>query len=335
MRAVVLTGFGEPKKCLKYREDHPKPVRKPGEVLVAVKATGVNPAECHIRNAKLPKAMITIPQILGCDLAGVVLEADPTSKFKVGDRVVSCTGQFLRDPWGTYAEYVSVREALVAPLPAAVSFVEGAALPIAGMTAWQALAPSMPLGGKRVLVLGGAGGVGHFAVQIAKTQGAYVAATCSTRNTDFVTRELGADRAIDYTQEKLETAAGEPYDVIVDLVGAEPYVWGLLRKRGRLAAVSFDQTMQGRQGWGLVLGVVARMMRLKLASALGLCPQYDSVVQDVAPDKGLIQLAALVSEGRVRVHVEVVEGLQGLVGAHEGVQSGRTRGKVVIQVAED
>ncbi|EFJ49233.1 hypothetical protein VOLCADRAFT_90178 [Volvox carteri f. nagariensis] len=230
--------------------------------------------------AKLPKAMITIPQILGCDVAGLVLEADPSSKFKVGDRVVGCTGQIM-DRWalGTYAEFVCCRENLLTAIPPG------------------ALAPSMPLAGKRVLVLGGAGGVGHFAVQ-----------------------------------ETLTTAAGDPYDLVVDLVGDEPSCWGLLRRDGRMAVVSFDKIMQGRNGIWLVLLIMGRVIRLKLASALGLCPKYDSVMQDLAPEKGLNQLLELLAEGRVRVHVERQVTLEQVVEAHEHVERGRTRGKVVIRV---
>ncbi|GLI66606.1 hypothetical protein VaNZ11_010527, partial [Volvox africanus] len=289
MKAVVLTAIGEAKKTLEYRTDHPKPTRKPGEVLIAVKASSVNPGECHIRKAKLPKAMIVIPQILGCDVAGVVLEADPTSQFRVGDRVVGCTGQVM-ESWGTYAELVSARAERLTHIPEGVTFEQAAALPIAGMTAWQALASSMPLSGKRVLVLGGAGGVGHFAVQIAKSQGAYVAATCSSRNTEFVTQVLGADKAIDYTKANLHESTGQPYDLVVDLVGDEQSSWGMLRRDGRMVAVSFDNAMRGRTGMVLALLILTRIIRLKVVSALCFGPKYESVTQSLAPDRGLKQV---------------------------------------------
>jgi hypothetical protein len=103
--------------------------------------------------------------------------------------------------YGTYAQFVSAAESTLQPIPAGLSYQEAAAVPLAAMTAWQAMQPSMPLQGKRVLVHAGAGGVGHFAIQIAKAQGAFVATTCSARNAEFV-RKLGADRPIDYTQER-------------------------------------------------------------------------------------------------------------------------------------
>ncbi|GIM14233.1 hypothetical protein Vretimale_17264 [Volvox reticuliferus] len=252
-------------------------------------------------------------------------------RFKVGDRVVGCTGQVL-EPWGTYAELVSARADRLTHIPAGVTFEQAAALPLAGMTAWQALAPSMPLSGKRVLILGGAGGVGHFAVQIAKSQGAYVAATCSSRNTEFVTQVLGADKAIDYTKENLQEAAGQPYDLVVDLVGEEPSSWGVLRRDGRMAAVSFDNTMKGRTGMWLAVLILTRVIRLKVMSALGLLPKYDNVMQSMGPDQGLKQLAQMVAEGRVKVHVDRVMSLEQLPDAHEYVEQGRTRGKVVIKV---
>lgn len=125
-------------------------------------------------------------------------------QFKPGDKVYALTGQHaFWSTYGTYAQYVCTHESTLAPIPAGLSYQEAAAVPLAAMTAWQALEPSMPLQGKRVLVHAGAGGVGHFAIQIAKAQGAFVATTCSGRNTDFVSK-LGADRAIDYTKERWE-----------------------------------------------------------------------------------------------------------------------------------
>ncbi|KXZ56542.1 hypothetical protein GPECTOR_1g487 [Gonium pectorale] len=275
--------------------------------------------------------MIAIPQILGCDVAGVVKEADANSKFKVGDRVVGDTAQILKDPWGTYAELCSCKEELLTRIPEGVSFEQAAAMPIAGLTAWQALAPSMPLAGKRVLVHGGAGGIGHFAVQIAKTQGAYVATTCSGRNEEFVTQVLGADLAIDYTKgEKLADVAGEPYDLVVDLVGAEPESWKVLKRSGRMAAVSWDKMVKGKSGFALVATILRRMLRLKMASALRLCPKYDAIQQEFEPDKGLSQLLQLAAEGKVRVHIDRVMGLEQIPEAHEVLEKGGVRGKIVI-----
>ncbi|PNH05219.1 Reticulon-4-interacting protein 1, mitochondrial [Tetrabaena socialis] len=332
MKAIVMTGYGAPKDVLELRTDHPKPLRKKGEVLVAVRATSINPGECKVRQGILPKGMIKVPQILGCDVAGEVLETDPTSKFKVGDRVFGCTGQILSDPWGTYAELVSAKEDRLLAIPDGVSFEQAAAMPIAGMTAWQALAPSMPLQGKRVLVHAGAGGIGHFAVQIAKAQGAYVATTCSGRNVEFVTQELGADLAIDYTKDKFEEVAGAPYDLVLDLVGEEPRSWPLLKKNGRMAVISWDKMVEGKSGGGLVFAIVWRIMKMKTSSALGLCPKYDSVAQEYGSGKGLEDLVKLVAAGSVKVHIERVVMLEQIPEAHEYSEQGRTRGKVVVSL---
>ncbi|PNW82860.1 hypothetical protein CHLRE_06g297400v5 [Chlamydomonas reinhardtii] len=339
MKAVVLTGFGHADQVLRYETQHPKPQRKAGEVLVEVHVASVNGGDSRVRMGWLPKGMVKIPQILGCDVAGVVLEADANSKFKPGDRVVADTGQAVSDPWGTHAEFVSCPESRFAALPASVSFEAGAALPVAGLTAWQALKGSMPLAGKRVLVLGGAGGVGHLAVQIAKSQGAYVAATCSSRNVEFVTKQLGADLAIDYTKgQKLEEAAGGAgsYDLVVDLVGDEPSAWGVLRRRGgRMAAVSFDGILQGKTGGALLLGILVRALRCKLAAALGLCPRYDIITQQQhGPGMGLEEVVGLVASGQVVPHIERVVSLAQVAEAHKHVETGRARGRVVVRVAE-
>eukprot|EP00878_Enallax_costatus_P006054 GHUV01006350.1.p1 GENE.GHUV01006350.1~~GHUV01006350.1.p1 ORF type:complete len:220 (+),score=69.53 GHUV01006350.1:308-967(+) len=202
MAAAVFRVFGPP-SVLQYERDFPKPSRRKGEVLIKVAAASVNPVDWKTRKGEVPRFTVTRPKIPGGDVAGVVQEADPGSQFKPGDRVFGCTGQ--QAPWstyGTYAEYVVAPESTLLPIPERTSFHEAASVPLAAMTAWQAVESSMPLSGKRVLVHAGAGGVGSFAIQIAKAQGAYVATTCSARNADFVTKTLGADRAIDYNKEK-------------------------------------------------------------------------------------------------------------------------------------
>lgn len=164
--------------------------------------------------------MCTLPKVLGGDVAGTVLEADPGSRFQPGAAVYSCTEGFqLWKPWGTYAEQAAVPEAHLALKPAAASFEEAAGLPLAALTAWQALDAARIEPGQRLLVHAGAGGVGSLAVQMAKARGAHVTATCSTRNLAFV-RELGADEAVDYTSQRFEEVCS-PFDAVIDLVGGE------------------------------------------------------------------------------------------------------------------
>lgn len=205
--------------------------------MVRVAAAAVNPVDAKTRSGAVPRLVVKLPRILGSDVAGVVVEADDDSRggFKKGDRVFACTGQHLfTSAYGTYAELVAAPERCFARVPDRLSLVDAAAVPLAASTAWQALAPRMPLAGKSVLVHAGAGGVGSFAVQIAKAQGAArVVATCGPANVGLV-KGLGATQVVDYTKERFEEAAPGPYDVIVDTIGGEYEARGLklLRKRG-------------------------------------------------------------------------------------------------------
>ena len=237
MRAVVLRGFGGPEVLRLEQADRPEPI--PTEVLVRVRAAGINPVDAKTRAGRgMAAALGEPPLILGWDVAGVVEEVGAgVTRFAAGDEVFGM-------PWfprqaGAYAEYVTAPSRHFAPLPHGLTVAQAAGLPLAGLTAWQALVDlGCIMDGDRVLVLAAAGAVGHLAVQIAKALGAYVVATASTANHDFL-RELGVDEPIDYTEQRFEQAAAD-LDVVVDLIGTEEYglrSLGALREGGLLIAV--------------------------------------------------------------------------------------------------
>jgi NADPH:quinone reductase-like Zn-dependent oxidoreductase len=335
MAAAVFRSFGPP-SVLKYETDFPKPNRRKGEVLVKVAAASVNPIDWKTRKGEVPRMAVTRPKIPGGDVAGVVQEADQDSPFKPGDKVFGCTGhQIFWSTYGTYAEYVVTHQSTLQHIPDNTSFQEAAAVPLAAMTAWQAVESSMPLTGKRVLVHAGAGGVGSFAVQIAKAQGAYVATTCSARNADFVTKTLGADRAIDYNKEKFEETS-EPYDVVVDLIGGSYELRSMkcLKPRGHFAHVINSGFMHQ---YGPLRGVPALMYYMgkhSLMGALGWGPRYTVTVMNHQADRGLKQLSELMKEGKLKVTIEKVFPLSQADKAHELSEGGHVRGKVVLQVAD-
>jgi len=275
MRAAVMRSFGPP-SVLRVESDVPLPPpfgppqqapaptssaaeananafrakRPPANVplaLVKVAYASVNPIDWKTRKGEFPRFLCANPKILGGDLSGVVVALCPLASapsstpppFRVGDRVFSLTGlQEFWQPYGCAAEYAAVPLDRLAHAPEGLPLREAAAVPLAAMTAWQALSPAFPLAGKRVLVHAAAGGVGAFAVQIARQKGAAVVhGTCGPRNADFLVRELGADAAIDYTAGVFEDhpLAREEggYDVVVDLVGGdyERRSLALLRRR--------------------------------------------------------------------------------------------------------
>ncbi|KAI8468435.1 MAG: alcohol dehydrogenase [Monoraphidium minutum] len=342
MRAVVLTALGPP-SVLQLHDGWPPPQRRAGEVLVRVAAASVNPVDVKTRAGVVPRPAVAVPRILGSDVAGVVEEADAGSRFKKGDRVFGCTGQhFFTCRYGTYAELVSTPERTLALIPEGVSWEDAAAAPLAGMTAWQALAPRMPLAGKRVLVHAGAGGVGSFAVQIAKAGGAHVTATCGPSNVGLVTGRLGADVAVDYRKDRFEAVAPGPYDVIIDLVGGDYEARSLPllapRTKGRpgghyanLLTHGWNRRYGSFIGQLLTLACAARGM---LLSALRLGPSYRLVVIEADAKKGLEQVAGLMAQGKVVPLIDRVLPLEQAAEAHAHIEGGHARGKVVLRVAD-
>src|SRR5712691_9035906 len=235
MKAVVIHEYGGP-EVLKY-EDIPRPESKDDQLLIRVIAAGVNPVDGMIRSGMFSKeGKRGFPIILGGDVAGVVEKVGSTiTKFKAGDPVFAYVSL---DNSGGYAQYALVTEREAAPKPKSLTYVEAAAVPIVAMTAWQALVDTAKLSaGQTVLIHGGSGGVGSFAIQIAKARGAKVIATASTSNQDLL-KQLGADVAIDYTKTKFEDVAKD-VDVVLDSVGKDTLLhsYGVIKKGGFIASL--------------------------------------------------------------------------------------------------
>src|SRR5437660_5478233 len=235
MKAIRIHNYGGP-EVLHY-EDAPRPKPQAGEVLVRVYAAGVNPIDWKVREGHMKDFWPhKFPLILGWDLSGVVEQLGRgVSRFKIGDEVYS-----LPDPTrdGAYADYIVVRESEVALKPKSLHHPRAATVPLAALTAWQSLFDTAQLQpGQRVLIHAGSGGVGHFAVQLAKWKGAYVFATASTKNQDLL-RELGLDKAIDYTQQRFEDVARN-IDIVLDTIGGETQArsWSVWNKGGNLVAL--------------------------------------------------------------------------------------------------
>src|SRR2546430_9698080 len=205
-----------------------------------VHAAGVNPIDWKVREGHIKDFWPhKFPLILGWDVSGTVEEVGPgpaaEGRFKKGDEVYS-----LPDPTrdGAYADYIVVRESELALKPKSLHHIRAAAVPLAALTAWQSLFDIAQLQpGQRVLIHGGSGGVGHFAVQLAKWKGAYVIATASTKNQELL-RELGADETIDYTRQRFEDVARN-IDIVLDPIGGDTQErsWQVLKKGGILLSV--------------------------------------------------------------------------------------------------
>ncbi|MEW5297480.1 MAG: hypothetical protein WDW36_000686 [Sanguina aurantia] len=340
MRAVLFNSVGPP-SVLHVVTNFPKPVVKPGQVMIKVIATSVNPLDWKTRKGDLASGITTFPKIPNGDVAGVVVEAGPTSRFKIGDQVFGCSeGNLFWNTYGASAEYHAVGESKLAIIPPGWTFCEAAAVPLAGETAWQALQPCFPLAGKTVLVHAGAGGVGSFAIQIAKAQGATVATTCSGVNEDIV-RKLGADYVFDYTKETFERAAAREklkFDLVVDVIGGdyEARSKTVLSRKGRYSNVINAGFM--RQYSNPTVGAAvqfASMFQGLAASAIGCGPAYSVIVLNSEAKSGLVQLSDLMAAGKLTPLIDRIMPLEESAAAHEYMEKGHARGKVVLQVAPE
>ena len=314
MRAVVLKGFGG-LEMLEER-DLPVPEPGPGEVLVRNLAVAVNPVDAKIRAAGR-WAGVEPPFVLGYDAAGVVAKVGPGVKdLKEGDEVYY-TPEIFGNPHGTYAEYTPVPAGIVAKKPKNLSFAEAAAIPLAGGTAWEAVVRRLAVRpGETVLVLGGAGGVGSFAVQFAKAAGAYVIATASADNLP-VLKELGADLALDYrgpwAEEVLKATEGQGVDAAFETAGESlvERVIPVVRPFGRIATILPPQ--------GNLSGLYTKNQTL-----------YGVFL--TRERKRLLEMRPLFERGLARPLIaEVLPfSLENLRKAHARMDSGHGRGKIVL-----
>jgi NADPH:quinone reductase-like Zn-dependent oxidoreductase len=311
MKAIVVHEYGGP-EVLKY-EDVPRPKPKENEILVRVISAGVNPVDGMVRAGMFAKYGKTpFPMIPGYDIAGIVEKTGPKiTKFKTGDSVYAYIS--LKDGGG-YAEYAVATEVEAAPKPKLLNYVEAAAVPVVALTAWQALIDTAKLSaGQTVLIHGGSGGVGSFAIQIAKARGAKVIATASTPNQDLL-KQLGADVAIDYTKTKFEDVAKD-VDVVLDSVGKDTLArsYGVIKKGGFIATLVAEPDQAELDKHGI------------RGAPISVKPNSDE----------LIEITKLIEEKKIKPIVSQVLPLAEAVKAQEQAATHHTRGKIVLKIADE
>ncbi|RIH63792.1 NAD(P)-dependent alcohol dehydrogenase [Mariniphaga sediminis] len=326
MKAVVCEKYGPP-EVLKIREV-PKPIVKDNEVLVKVFATTANAADARIRGAVFP-SIFNLPvklamgfkgprkKILGLEVAGVVESIGKNvTKYHVGDQVFASTGSGFRG----YAEYVCLPEKSVMTIkPSNMTFEEAAAVPHCALAAYYYLRKGKVGEGQKVMIYGASGGIGTFAVQIAKAFGAEVTGVCSTANVELV-KLLGADKVIDYTKGKI-TQVDEPFDVIFDTIGKASISDSveLLKEKGMyLSAVHLE------------LSRIFEGIRISVKSS-------KKVIGGVASytTENLIFLKNLIEEGKMKTAIDKTFTLEQMAEAHAYVDTGHKKGHVVITVNQE
>jgi NADPH:quinone reductase-like Zn-dependent oxidoreductase len=307
MKAIVINAYGD-EDVLDY-VDVERPEPKADEILVKVHVAAVNPADWKIRDGMGERFGFKFPLILGGDIAGTIEAVrDGIENFKKGDAVYGMTLSSLS---GGYAEYAVTKADAIALKPESINFEEAAAIPIGALTAWQAMFDLAHLSsGQRILITGASGGVGSMAVQLAKAKGAFVIGTASGKNEQFV-RDLGADEFVDYTRQPFEEVVKD-VDVVFDTVGDDTLerAFQTLKKGGFLvSSVEAPSEEKARE--------------LSIESARVFCKP--SAQQ-------LAEINRLIDEGKLKIHIETILPLTEVKKAHQLSQSGRTRGKIVLQV---
>ncbi|MFY0665510.1 MAG: NADP-dependent oxidoreductase [Natronospirillum sp.] len=310
MKAITIHGYGEPEVL--GEQEVALPVHSDTQVLVEMHATSVNPVDSNIRGGRVQDVFPVqrFPHTLGLDLAGVVKEVGSSVKyFKQGDRVFGLGSS------GTYAEYTVAEESQLARLSANIPFNDAAALPVVALTAWHSLFQYGAVKqGDRVLVHGGAGGVGHIAIQMAKASGAYVIATTSSGNHEFV-RSVGADEIIDY-------AAVDYSEVVRDVDIVLDFVVGLEQ----------EKNMKVLKKGGRVVSIVTPDIS-EITEAYDVRGNF--VVVDPRREE-LEQINAWMEEKKLKVHISRIYSFTegDLRNAHAQIETKHGRGKLVIQIRE-
>lgn len=332
MQAFIVDRYGSAERM--RAGEVPDPAMRDDDVLIQIHAAGVNPLDFKIRDGEFKLILpYRLPLILGNELAGVVVRVGArVSRFKAGDEVYARPD---KTRIGTFAESIAVSEDDVALKPASLTMEEAASIPLVGLTAWQALIETAQLKkGQKVLIHAGSGGVGTFAIQLAKQVGAIVATTTSTENVELVQR-LGADVVIDYKKERFEQRLRD-YDVVLNSLDGATLRKSLqvLKPGGKLISISgppdpaFARYLQLGRVFELVMGLLSfRIRRLAKRRQVGYCFLFMR-----ASGEQLERIGALIEAGAIRPVVDRVFRFESTKEALAYVETGRAKGKVVVKL---
>ncbi|AWV00026.1 NADP-dependent oxidoreductase [Burkholderia sp. JP2-270] len=330
MRVFNFDRYGDEDRV--RMSDVPEPPLRDDDVLVQIHASGVNPLDAKIRDGEFkPILRYHLPLILGNEMAGIVTRVGPrVRRLKPGDAVY---GRPDKARIGTFAEFIAVSEADVAIKPKTLSMQEAASVPLVGLTAWQALIEKAQLRpGHKVLIHAGSGGVGTFAIQLAKHLGAYVATTTSTGNVEWV-KELGADIVIDYRKDDFEKILRD-YDVVINSLDGKTLEKSLnvLKRGGRLISISGPPDREFAKELGLpwFMGIVMSLLSSRIRRKARRHDVSYSFLFMRACGAQLQEIASLIDAGVIRPVVERIFPFESTKEAMAYVETGRTKGKVVV-----
>jgi len=332
MKALVFTRYAKATNLA--FADLPRPVLKPDEMLVEVHAAGLNPVDTMIpKGAFKPILQFQLPATLGSDVAGVVVEVGSrVARFKKGDAIFASVFDLGT---GTLADFAVVPESAAARKPANLSFVQAASVPMVGLTTWQALKERARLKrGQKVFVPAGSGGIGTFAIQLAKHLGAKVGTTVSTGNVELV-RSLGADEVVDYKRQEFEDVLRD-YDAVLGTVRGDALMKSLRILKPNSSIVSLigppDAAFARERGMNFIMQAVFSLLSRKIIRA-GRKNGTAYSFLFVHPDGGqLAEIGALLEAGKIRPVIDKVFPFAQAIDALAYVEKGRAKGKVVVQM---
>lgn len=311
MKAAQINEYGGI-DVVHVASDAPKPAPADDQVLIEVHAASINPFDFKVRKGFMQQMKpLDFPATLGGDIAGVVVEVGKNvSRFRVGDRVYGSANVFGGGS-GAFAEYAVTGEKRIAKMPESLDFTQAAALPLTGLSALQVLENHMQLqSGQKILIHGGAGGIGTMAIQIAKHLGAYVATTVSAKSVDYA-KQLGADEIIDYKDQKFEELLSD-FDAVFDTVGGETY----------------DNSFKVLKKGGILVSMV-QPPKEDLAAQYGVRALYQSTSINT---EDLEKLAKLVAEGVIKPEVDKMFSLDQIQDAFRAQEEGHPKGKIIVKI---
>jgi alcohol dehydrogenase len=312
MKSVQINRYGS-SEAIEINQNTPSPKLSPGKVLVDIKAAGINPVDWKIREGYM-KQMIPLqfPSTLGMDFSGIIKQVgeDVSSEYAQGDEVYG-QASITNDGSGAFAEMAFTNIDNIALKPKSLSYTEAAALPLVGVSAWQALVENMELSkGQKILIHGGAGGIGSFSIPLAKNLGAYVATTVSSDDIQFV-QDLGVDEAIDYTVQSFEYLLHD-YNAVFDTVGSETYTksFKVLKKGGKIVSMLEQPNSE-------------LIERFSVKAIF----QLTHVNND-----RLARLAQWVDQTNIKIHIDKIFRLEEAAKALDYVKDVHPRGKIVLEL---
>jgi NADPH:quinone reductase-like Zn-dependent oxidoreductase len=314
MKAAIINEFGPP-EVLQIKEIE-KPVANEEQVLIKIKSIGINPVDTKVRaGTSGVSKKISLPAILGWDVSGIIEEVGKNvSGFKMGDEVFGCIG--FPGLGKTYAEYTVADPDLLAKKPRNISFDEAAAIPLAGLTAYQAINEELNISsGQKILIQAAGGGVGHLAVQFAKLNGAYVIGTASEKNEKFL-KSLGIDKLINYKKEKFEDEVHD-LDAVLDAMGGEVLYRSISCVKRSGAVVCLPSSTKNDP------------KAIEIAAEKGIRLMWPMMRPD---GKEMRLIAHLLEEKKIKVKVDKIFTLDQIAWAHKATETHQTSGKVVVRI---